>query len=349
MPRYGWPNAKPGIGRPVPNKAHSLWRMCRFASTVGSSRGHRQQGTPQGDFDDVYYGNCARSTIFTAGGFTPNGANWQNWSMGRGFNNGDGTVSLNPQGWENSLPPGILGVGTGERYDLPQLGATPICGATWAVIVRPDLQTASRDVPIFKRRAQPYGAAQAGWHFSGEAGNLYRFEICDGVTEFGRNSTTVQDALGQRSDLLVARYWAVPGSATNSRLELWVNGVAEAGVAGAPSFATVAIGNPNEPIKILGYDATDGTFPGFIPFAAFWARPLTGAELNQLFVDPFVMWRWLTGPQEFALAGRPSIRQDVQPGQVLGASGDVVFSDFAAGASQAGCCNCCAPIAATMF
>jgi hypothetical protein len=346
---YQWANAKPGIGRPVPNKAHPLWNGCLFASCVGSSRGHRQLGTPQGDFDDRFYPNAARSTIFTAGGFTPNGANWQNWSMGRGFNNGDGTTSLNPEGWENSLGPTIPGVGTGERYDLPQLGATPIGGCTWAVIIRPDLQTADINVPFFKRRAQPYGLAQVGWHWSGGAGNTYRIEISSGAVEFARVSTTVQDVNGMRSDLLVARY--IHANATNSRLELYVNGVAEAGVAGSPSFATVPIGNPDEPIKILGYDATDQTFPGFIPFAAFWARPLAVQEMAQLYADPFVMWRWLTGPEGFAVAGRSSLRQDVQPGQVLGAMGDVVFSDFAPGVGGAagGCCNCCAPSAISMF
>lgn len=340
----------------MPNFAHGLWRHCLFAATVGSMRGHRVVAGPDymGDYNDRFYsaeiggtvGQGSRSQIFEAGGFTPNGVNWQTWSMGRGFDNGDGAVSLNPQGWNDALPPTIPGVGTGNRYDLPQPVGVPQTGATWAVIIRPDAFSTNGQIPFFKRRAQPYGTAQPGWCFTGAAGNLWRFQISDGVTQFTRTSTTTQDANFNRSDLLVIRYAAVPGSATNSRMEFWVNGVAEAGVAGSPSFATIILPNPaGEDIKILGYGPLNETYPAFIPFAAFWGRPLSNGELNQLYTDPFIMWRWQNQRQTIIGApqrlGGPLANRGALPGSplappVIGAAG------------QASCC-CCAAASAVLF
>src|SRR5919109_2859455 len=99
---YQWQYAKPGIGRPIPNFAHGLWRQCLYASVVGSRRGHRVLAGPaySGDFDDRFYpsgggaavAQGADAQIFTTGGFTPNGANWQSWNGGKGFDNGDGAT-----------------------------------------------------------------------------------------------------------------------------------------------------------------------------------------------------------------------------------------------------------------
>lgn len=322
---YQWQNAKPGVGRPTPNFAHPLWRGCLFASTVGSSRGHRQQASPAGDIDDRFGNVNVRSQIFTTGGFTPNGANWQNWSMGRGFDNGDGTTSLNPQGWAD----------TDGRYDITR-------GATWAVIVRPDLVSANTNLPIFKRRAQPYGAAQSGWHFSGDAGNLWRFEMSDGVTERSRTSSTVQGA-PNRSDLLVARYFDL--FTGNGRLQLHVNGIMES----STQFAFQSVGNPaGEPIKILGYDALNGTFPGFIPFAAVWNRPLSDGEMAQVFSDPFVMWRWLR--DDLTIVGAPRVNGQLLTAANRGAPGVVLAPGLVPGAGgvDGGCC-CCAAASSLLF
>lgn len=330
-------NVKPDYGVPRPNRKSTLWDGCMFATMAGSIRGHIQAATPQGDRDDV---TGQRSTIFTAGGFTPNNVNWQRWSMGRGFDNGDGAVSLNPQGWD--------GVG-GSLYTIQN-------GFTGAVIIRPDAQSTNGQLPFFKRRSQPYGAAQPGWAFTGAAGNLWRFNYSDGVTQRTITSTTVQDAAGIRSDLII-----VTLNDARTTLNMYVNGKLETTVA----FAATSIGNPaGEDIKILGYGPLNEVYPGFIPFAAAWPRVLNDQERSQLWVDPWIMWRHLLddyplmgvpveAPQPLALASpivrAPSLAlaaQGIRLASPVVAQHGVILANqnaIAPAASLAAqCCNCCA-------
>lgn len=315
---YQWQYVKPGAGRPVPNFADPLWRGCKFASTVGSIGGHRQIANPAGDIDEV---TGARSRIFTTGGFTPNGVNWQRWTCGRGFDNGDGATSNNPQGWDGNA---------GAYYDVPTDS-----GFTAACLIRPDVQNVDPTIPFFKRRSQPYGAAQPGWDMHGMAGGLYQVAYSDGgANNRQRQSTTVQDATGHRVDLVIMR---ILNEAPNTRMQLYVNGVREANT----TFAFTAMGNPaGEDIKILGYGPLNELFSGWVPFAAMWGRPLADGELNRLYSDPFVMWRRLNSTQDFGSAGnRGSI--DIGAG-VRFAPPSPVFANFAPGGASAGACCCCA-------
>jgi hypothetical protein len=187
---------------------------------------------------------------------------------------------------------------------------------------------------VLQRRLSPFGAANSGWSISSNAAGGYDASLSDGATEVRASSTTLQSTA--RTDLVIFRY-------DRTNLDLFVNGVREARVAGA-----IAVGNPNRSIRVGGSVA--GSFFNLaITMGALWARSLSDGEIAQAYADPFMVFRWQ--PEHGAFApSEVSLRQDVQPGQVLGAMGDVVFSDFAPSlAALGGCCNCSAPAAVSMF
>jgi hypothetical protein len=330
-------NLKPDYGVPKRNRKSNLWNGCFFATMAGSIRGHIQAATPQGDRDDV---TGERSTIFTAGGFTPNNVCWQRWTMGRGFDNGDGVVSQNPQGWDGAA---------GALFQVQN-------GFTASVIIRPDAQSTNGQLPFFKRRSQPYGAAQPGWCFTGAAGNFWRFNYSDGVTQRTVVSTTVQDPAGLRADMIT-----VTLNDARTLLTIYVNGQAEA----ATAFAATSIGNPaGEDIKILGYGPLNEIYPGFIPFAAAWSNVLSDRSIKELYMDPWIMWRHLLDsdpirefPPFVAKPISPVMAANVRiPLATLAAQGARIPSPVLAphvllapqnaiapaAALAAQCCNCCA-------
>jgi hypothetical protein len=199
---------------------------------------------------------------------------YQRWWSGWGIDNGDGATSDSPVQYDD----------IGTRYDV-QFGWSAACH------IRPDLQVSDTTVPFFKRGPQPYGATNAGWTFTGGAGNVYRVRISDGATQLVALGTTVQDPNATRLDMLTATY-------DRANLRLFVNGVLEATTAG-----TIAVGNPaGEDIKFNGFGPppTESTFPSFIDMGCMWNRALTISEVRMLYSDPFIMWRLLDDDEGLA-------------------------------------------------
>lgn len=188
---------------------------------------------------------------------------------GWGIDNGDGVTGDSSQQWN----PSPL-----SRYDLP---ATQF---TLAVSIRPDVVQASTTIPFFKRRAQPYGGGQAGWHFSAGAGNVWRFSWSNGVTSVGMSFATVQDANTYRTDFLV-----VTGEPSGANLMCtgYVNGVRDP----QATNAALLVNSAAEPIKLLGLGPANERFPGFVDVAYAWTRTLTTPEIERLSADRFRPWR----------------------------------------------------------
>lgn len=264
MPLHAWHRMKPP--RPVLNRAHSLCRHMIFASAPGWTNGFTS-GTLQAELDDFtlqrgIWTGAINASIWGSG----------NESGGRGIDNGDGSFNQAPE-W---IPP------AGDaRYDI-------IRGWSAAVLVRPDVLIADNTIPLFKRRDQPYGATEEGWHFSGHTGNVWRIEISDGAAEASAAGTTVQSV--GRGDLLVA-------TTDRTNLRLYVNGQLEATTAtGLAINATSGL-----PIKFLGLGtsaAGSPSWPGNITMGAVWDRTITEGEIQMLYRDPFAPWRLELGDEE---------------------------------------------------
>lgn len=243
-------------------------RGCLFACCAGWVKGFIQS-TNKGDTDDIN-GMQARGLWLNGGG----NLQYQRWWGGYGIDNGDGVTSDSPLDFAD----------TGTRYDIPN-----DAGWSAAIHIRPDLPVSDTTIPFFKRRAQPYGATEAGWSFTGGPGNTYQVRICNGVTQATVTSTTTMDPAGIRMDLLVATY-------DQANLRLFVNGALEATTA-----ATLRVGNvAGEFIKFDGLGtaaAGQPTFPGYIDMGMVWKRPLARSEVSQLYSDPFFAWRDLEEPE----------------------------------------------------
>lgn len=257
--------------RPIfAHRGHPLWRQCIHAANLGSINGFRALGGAGLDEGDIDFQNKYRAQL-TRGG----AANVYGDIHITGLDIDDGTT-------DTSQEFGPIGT----QYDVER-------GWSALVSIRPQFVQTDPLVPFFKRRDQPYGAANEGWSFSGDVGGLYRVEISDGVSEVSVNSSA---AMGDDIlTILCATY-------DRETLRLYRDGVLDGSVA-----ATIAIGNNTpEPIKYLGLGPPpDSTFfDGDISVGAVWARPLAESEVTLLARDPFIMWRH---PEEtlFAPAEEP--------------------------------------------
>jgi hypothetical protein len=136
---------------------------------------------------------------------------------------------------------------------------------------------------IFKKRSGNQGNADNGWEFITNTGNTWAFRVCDGVTQVLVASTTVQatEASLVRNDMLIA-------TADGTNLTLWVNGIREGVVATA-----VLPTNNNQPIRFFGNNVTAEFCMCYIGMAAVWDRVLPQSEIQNLFRDPFTLWRHL--------------------------------------------------------
>ena len=260
MPFHAW---KPKPSRPVLNRANGLCRGLIFASAPGWTYGFTN-GTIQTDPDEylrlrgVWNASPLNASPWTSG----------NESGGRGIDNGDGSFTAAPE-W--LIPAGDT------RYDITR-------GWSAAVLVRPDILSTDVNIPLFKRRDQPYGATDPGWHFSAGAGNTWRVEICDGAAEASCVGTTTQNTV--RGDMLVATY-------DRTTLRLYVNGALEASTA-----TGIAVGNSAAAIKILGLGtagAGQPNYSGMVSLGLVWKRQISNAEIGALYARPWDMW---TLPEE---------------------------------------------------
>lgn len=259
--------------RPTPNRSDPLWDGLVFACAYGWRRGYTDRGAGDfGDRDEVtrykgfwtlgagggQYISGARST----GGGTP--AGW-------GCDNGDGVTGDSSQEWQPAL--------ASPYYDLPPNNWT------LAVSIRPDVLSADPLLPFFKRRAQPYGAAQPGWHLSGGVGNVWRMSWGDGVSTQGMSFATTQDANLLRCDFLIVQ--AVDTFPTTTATG-YVNGVRDPQTASAVSLVNAAA---TEAVKIFGLKSDNSRFPGFSDVAYIWKRTLTIPEISRISGDRFGPFR----------------------------------------------------------
>lgn len=260
MPLVEWPR-KPA--RPRLDRANSLCSGLIFSSLPGWTFGAGTGTNPVGEVED-YRGSRG---IWNAA--VGNHSPWDGGLRigGRGLDNGDGSFTSAP---EFTIPAGDT------RFDIT-------VNMSAAVLVRPDVLSTDATIPIFKRRNQPYGATEAGWHFSAKASNQWRFAFSDGVTERSVGSTTTTQNVF-RGDLLLV-------TVTPTQLNFYTNGALD----GSPSYAATAIGNPSgTPIKFLGLGtagAGQPNYSGLVSLGYVWDRVLTQGEINRLYADPFSHYR----------------------------------------------------------
>lgn len=265
MPGYQF-RIKPS-SRPMLNRAHGLCQNLMFAACPGWTWGFTAS-TFQTDYDDY---RLQRGIFNTT---VPNASPWQGglFPGGRGIDNGDGSFNSVPE-WTTKI--------TGDtRYDIN-------FGFSVACLIRPDVLTTDGSIPFFKHRNQPYSGTEPGWMLTAGAGNTYKFEWSDGVSETNIVSTTTQDIV--RGHMLVVT--CAPNAAkTTLAVNLYVNGVLEASVG-----ASVLIGNPaNTPLKFIGLGtvaAGQPAFSGQVSMGAAWNRVLNASEITRMAGDPFIMWR----------------------------------------------------------
>lgn len=275
MPSYQF-RVKPHPGRPQLNRARGLFKGLLFASSPGFTNGYTA-GTFQTDYEDV---RRQRGIFNTT---VPNASPWQGGlgTGGRGIDNGDGSF--------NSVPEWVTGVAGDTRYDIT-FGFTACC------LIRPDVLTTDGTLPFFKHMNQPYNGTTPGWCFTGAAGNLYRFQMSDGVNQRNVNSTTVQDI--QRGHFVLA---TLLPTATGITVQMYVNGVLEGTQTSAVIFG---MGNPaNTPVKFLGLGtaaAGQPAFSGLVSMGAVWNRVLTPSEITRMAGDPFILWRGGWGEEDLA-------------------------------------------------
>lgn len=250
---------------PTPYQAKSLWRMLNIAVAPGWEKG----------FTDT--SNQGAPRVPGAGQFGTPAAP----VAGRGLWEAGVDASLYPKPFENygrqAENGTILALNGSLRFTNlqtfpPVLSYETTFGLTVAILWRPQVAT-SADNPIMARRVSPYGAAQAGWSLHTVFGTAYEFRISDGAVQAAATSTSTQNT--SRVDLIVATYDRV-------NLRLFVNGVLEATTA-----TTLTVGNVNRSIRIGGTAGADGTFG----MMAMWNRALVASERNQLYSDPFTLWR----------------------------------------------------------
>lgn len=248
--------------RPAPYRAHCLWRNALHASApwVWGWRSDDRQA----EFDDE---TGTRATWENA---IPTTAA-PNVTLVHGRSHGVAADAGTRIKWGD----------TGTRYDITR-------NFSAAVLVAPNALTSATDVPIYKRRGSPYGATNAGWHFSAGAGNTWRFALSDGTTEVA--AVTSRTMSVGRSDLLVATY-------DQANLNLYMQAEIKGTAAG-----TIASPNPaGQAIGFLGVGPAGATFDGSIGMAMFWNRVLTLGELSMLANDPFLPWRSSEGDELGAL------------------------------------------------
>lgn len=242
---------------------------CLFAAAYGYRRGYTDRGA--GDFGD-------RETRSHYRGF---------WTLGAGAGQYLGPINgAAVAGWGCDNGDGVTGNSSQEWIpDPPKWMDLPAQNFTLAVSIRPDVLSTSGTLPFFKRSAQPYGATNAGWRFTGAAGNLWRFNWSNGATQGTVTSTTAQDANLRRIDFLVIR--GTPSGA-NLLVEFFINGVLEVSTASSTTLANAAA---TEATKILGLDPTNVAFSGFTDVAYVFKRPLTTPEIMRLSGDRFWYFR----------------------------------------------------------
>jgi hypothetical protein len=162
------------------------------------------------------------------------------------------------------------------------------------VLVRPNVLTAVTTVPVYKRRGSPYGVGNAGWHFSGGAGNEWRAAISDGATEIacttagagGGGGGGARAMLVGRTDLLTMTY-------DGATLRLYMQGELKGSAAGAINIPALT----TQSLNFLGVGGAGATFDGSVGMGMLHSRVLTLGEISMLANDPFTAWRQL--PEDF--------------------------------------------------
>ena len=240
-----------------------------FAAAYGWRRGYTDRAA--GDFGDRDAQSAYRGFWTLGAGAGQYGAGPQIGAQaGWGCDNGDGVTGDSSQEW---IPD------PARWMDLPAQAAT------WAISIRPDVQSVNGQLPFFKRRAQPYGAANAGWCFTGAAGNLWRFNYSNGAAQATATGTTVQDVTGIRTDFLIV---TMAPSGANVVVTMYCNGLLEAQIATGTQLANAAA---TEAVKIFGLGPANERFPGFSDVAYIWGRPLNEVEIKRLSADRFRPFR----------------------------------------------------------
>lgn len=250
--------------RPMPYRADSLWRRCLFATPL-YTYGYALGGL-LADNDSV-------AGIRGVWVVQPTDAShFPRLSSGRAYST-DTALTL-------GVRPGWSAAGD-NRYSVT---------ADWttAVLVQPYVLSALPTTVFYKRRATPYAAANAGWTWANDVGNVWRITVCDGVAEC--TALSVAAAVVGRSDLLVATW-----TASTNALRLYMNGQLVA-------TTVVALGSINpavtQNINLLGISAAGNLiYNGAVGMAAEWSRVLSFGEIARLQADPFAMWRLPADPE----------------------------------------------------
>jgi hypothetical protein len=250
---------------PTPYRARALWRGCRWAVDVRPWLGRQQSGP----------GCCKDSRSRNLGRFR-GGLGVPMISPQRGGQFVNSNAANTDLAWEDW-----------QWQAIPQLGIymwQDTGGMTLACYMKFRSALPATDVRILTKR---FGTA-ANFHcaalsFSQAQGNKFEFSYCDGVTTQSIYSAIVPNSAD--AYVLVGRHW---GNNANRRAELWVNGKREA-VNAAP--ATFPAYKKDPPLVFFG-DTASGNPVGNerAAMGGLWDRPLSTAEIQQLTVNPFVMW-----------------------------------------------------------
>lgn len=266
----GTRTTRPKMSRPMPHRGDPLWDGLVFACAYGWRRGYTDRGA--GDFGD-------RDEVTRYKGFWTLGAGNLQYGggvligapAGWGCDNGDGVTGDSAQEWQPAL--------ASPYYDLPAQNWTV------AVSIRADVVTVDPTFPFFKRRAQPYGGGQPGWHFCGGVGGVWRFEWAGGGVEQGMSFNTVQDANLLRCDFLVVQ---ADANGANTLATGYVNGNRDPQSNSVVQLANAAT---TEAVKIFGLGPANERFPGFSDVGYVWERTLTVQEIMRLSADRFAPFR----------------------------------------------------------
>lgn len=236
---------------PRPEWAHYLWKRCLFAAAHGWQRGH-DETTDETTQDDV------NRIVGAIDGSVPGTIIFDlpGWSASAGN-------SLDIQKWADSA-----------FYDFPDAGMS-------AFMLFRMIADGGENAGIFGRGTGIAGGNQ-GWYIRNvQAPNTYRFRVSD-----GGGQDTID--FGSYTEPGV---WQQLGVTMSVDLDVVAYQNAEADA--SATFTNPAnTANPNDTVKIFGDDTgPNDQIDGDMSMSAFWSIELSHVMLNDLEVDPFVMWK----------------------------------------------------------
>lgn len=270
------PSARLQTAVPSAYRARAIWRGCRWAVNVRPYLGRSQAGSRL--MRDSETNNTGRFTGTVPVPATNNRTGGQFVSS-----NGGGAA------------------GTGVQWDDNQVNAVPQYGIykwenTGGMSLACTMQFRNA-IPNSNRRilTKRFGVTNnfhcGALSFSQTAGNKFEFSYSDGVGGVQSVFSALTPVAGVTYNV-AGRHW---GNNALSRAEIWVNGKLE-GVVAAPTTYPAYKKDP----PILFFTDTgsgDLTIDGEASMGGLWARPLTTAEIQQLNVNPYILWKPPSGPQ----------------------------------------------------